>query len=405
MTRSLSEREQRVSRLLESRGPSMVEDLARHVAIPTGKGHSEGLDAYRGILRRRVEALGAEVEIIAGQERPSWLYGAADGAPPPSAVCRRLREGMPRVLIACHLDTVFDPHGAFREMHPASDGSTARGPGVIDMKGGVLIALNALEALEEAGVRVGWTLLLTSDEETGSYCSEHVIRAEAAGHDVGLATEPALPGGELAVERMGSGQFCLEAWGRSAHVGRAFSEGISAVTALAEAILGAAAIADPEAGRIVSIGPLEGNSATNAVPDHARAWGNVRYPTREKADEIGRMLEALERNAEDEGALPRVVAHRSLNRPAKPLTPEVERLALMARGSAESLGQSLPFASTGGVCDGNIMQDAGLATIDTLGVRGGGMHTDREWIEMRSLVERSQLFAVLMSRLSEEWAG
>ncbi|MAY74953.1 MAG: hypothetical protein CMJ31_09625 [Phycisphaerae bacterium] len=100
--------------------------------------------------------------------------------------------------------------------------------------------------------------------------------------------------------------------------------------------------------------------------------------------------------------MPAVSVFRSFNRPAKPETPEVRSLAMAARGVAEALGQELPFAKTGGVCDGNILQDAGLPTIDTLGVRGGGLHTPDEWIDLSSLVERSQLLAVLIYRLSNE---
>ncbi|QYU68548.1 M20/M25/M40 family metallo-hydrolase [Leptolyngbya sp. 15MV] len=138
--------------------------------------------------------------------------------------------------------------------------------------------------------------------------------------------------------------------------------------------------------------------APRAVPDLARAWGNLRYPTRDIADELRADLASLHRGAADD--LPWVQTRLSLNRPAKPLTPQVERLALMARAAAEDLGQSLPFGKTGGVCDGNILQDEGLPTIDTLGVRGGGLHTPNEWIELDSLVERCQLLAVLIARLS-----
>ena len=99
--------------------------------------------------------------------------------------------------------------------------------------------------------------------------------------------------------------------------------------------------------------------------------------------------------------MPRVVVQHSFNRPAKPLIPDTQHLGEVARRVAEELGQELPFASTGGVCDGNILQDAGLATIDTLGVRGGGLHTHDEWIELDSLVERATLLACLIERLSE----
>jgi glutamate carboxypeptidase len=125
----------------------------------------------------------------------------------------------------------------------------------------------------------------------------------------------------------------------------------------------------------------------------------VRFPTWDVSDQLSAMLDKLV-TADD--AMPSVTIHRSFNRPAKPEIPATRNLALAARGVAEALGQKLPFAKTGGVCDGNIMQDAGLPTIDTLGVRGGGLHTPDEWIELASLVERCQLLAVLVMRLSAD---
>ena len=394
----LSETEQRVAAAVEARAPALLEDLRLHVGLPTGHNNTAAFEETRQRLTERLTALGATHERVAGEPRPDWLLGGGTAVTiPDSSVCRRTIEGKPRVLIAGHMDTVHDPHGPFRELTVSPDGKTATGPGCVDMKGGLVIAVAALEALAECGVDTGWSFFLNADEETGTYHSETALRAESAKHDWGLALEPALAGGELAVERMGSGQFCIECFGRSAHVGRAFTQGVSAVTALAERLVKVAQIADPDAGRIVSVGPLRGGDATNAVPDHALAWGNARYPTKAVGDAIAAQLDAL---ATPDDAMPRVVVHRSFKRPAKPLIPETERLALGARDVAEALDQRLPFASTGGVCDGNIMQDTGLPTIDTLGVRGGGLHTPDEWIELASLVERCQLLAVLVCRLS-----
>jgi len=383
----------------------MITDLARHVAIPTGGGHDAGLDEYRGLLLDRLRAVGAEIEFSDGDPKPVWLdFGPhPDDAPPsrtpPRTAIATLPGGSgPRILIACHLDTVFDPNGSFQRMTISGDGATAVGPGVVDMKGGVLITLNAIEALAEAGVASRVTLALTSDEETGSYASNRTLRELARQADIGIATEPALPGGELVIERFGSGQFRIETRGRSAHVGRAFTEGISAVTALAEAIVRISEMPDADRGRILNIGPLLGGAVSNAVPDMARAWGNVRFPTNEIADEIRAMLTELETPTD---AMPALHIDCSFNRPAKPKTEAVERFARLARVCAESLGQRMPFATTGGVCDGNILQDEGVPTIDTLGVRGGGLHTADEWIDLSSLVERSQLMALLLHRLSQ----
>lgn len=378
----------------------MLDDLRRHVAIPTGCNHTPGLDEYRRLVAQRAEALGAKIETVPGESAPEWLWGASPdrSSIPPTLVCRRLIENKPRILIACHLDTVFDPAGDFQELLLSTDGQTATGPGVVDMKGGLLIALNALEALEEQGVRVGWTLLCNSDEERGAFHSAEALRTEAGRHDVGICTEPALPGGELAIERAGSGQFMLEALGRSAHAGREFEKGISAVNALARAILRVSEYSDASRGLVVNVGPLAGGAATNAVPDRARAWGNVRYPDPRAGDDLRTRLESLRTTEE---AMPALFVRCAFNRPAKPKTAAMQRLAEQARAAAEALGQNLPFEKTGGVCDGNILQDAGLPTIDTMGVRGGGLHTTGEWIEIPSLVQRCQMFAVFLARLSQ----
>jgi glutamate carboxypeptidase len=394
----LSAREKRVCDDIAGRADRLLADLRAFVNIPTGGFNHHGIDETRGMLAGRLEDLGAATATFPAGPKPDWLFGAhAERPGPVTAVCGRLVRGRPRILIAGHLDTVHEPLSDFRELTLATDGKTATGPGCVDMKGGLVIAVTALEALEACGLEASWSFLMNADEETGSYHSEDALRAQARAHDIGLAVEPALPGGELAVERMGSGQFLIEARGRSAHVGRAFTEGVSAVTALARAVLAVSDMPRPAEGRILNIGPLRGSAATNVVPDLARAWGNVRYPTRAAAEAIGAELDALATVA---GAVPSVIVKRSFNRPAKPETAGVRALAAGARTAAEDLGQNLPFASTGGVCDGNILQSAGLPTIDTLGVRGGGLHTPNEWIEIASLVERCQLLAVLIHRLT-----
>lgn len=269
----------------------------------------------------------------------------------------------------------------------------------MDMKGGIVLAIAALEALEEVGIPCSWTFLLNADEETGSYCSDRALRAQAATHDVGLAFEPAMPDGGLVVARPGSGQFMLEVRGRAAHVGRDFANGISAVNALAERLLQIAAMPKPDQGLIVSVGPIDGGTAANIVPDRARAWGNVRFPDQSAADRLLHELESLA-TPSTHSHLPSARLRSSFSRPPKPLTPRVEQLAILARRTAQDLGQTLPFGTTGGVCDGNNLQAAGLPTIDTLGVKGGGAHTTDEWIDLSSLVERGQLVALLLARLA-----
>lgn len=386
----------------------MRRDLERYVNIPTGFNHTPGLDELRGLVVERCRALGARVETVPGEARPAWITpggenaGGGGAAVPPSVICRGPNQAAgPSVLLASHLDTVFDPAGPFTRFGLSADGAKGFGPGVVDMKGGIVIALHALEALAVCGLAVNWTYFFNSDEETGTYHSGRVLSEESKRHRIGLATEPALPGGGLAVERKGSGQFLIEAFGKSAHAGRDFEKGVSAVYALARAVSGAEALTDLSRGVTVNIGPLKGGEATNIVPDFAAAWGNVRFPTPQDSDRFEAAFARL--GVGLDGEVPRVRTRFTLNRPAKPLTPGSQRLAEFAAETSAMLGQAMCFASTGGVCDGNIMQAAGLPTIDSLGVRGGGLHTHDEWIEMRSLTERCELFARLLARLTAAW--
>lgn len=395
----LSTQEQKIADTIALKADALLKDLILHVGTPTGGFNESAIEHTRNLLTTRLIALGATHTQTNPDPKPDWLLGGQPGGyQPKTSICARLNNASSgRVLIAGHMDTVHDPEGPFQKLDFAPDGQTAIGPGCVDMKGGLVIAVAALEALQECGINANWTFTLNADEETGTYHSAKTLADQAKLHDFGIALEPAMPGGELVIERMGAGQFMIETTGKSAHVGRAFTDGVSAVTKLAECVTAVGHMPDPARGRLLNIGPLQGGPVTNAVPDHARAWGNVRFPDQTIADEIKTMLDSLNTS---ENTLPGVKVFRSFNRPAKPLIPATESLALKARAVAEALGQKLPFAKTGGVCDGNILQQAGLPTIDTLGVRGGGLHTPDEWIEIPSLVERCQLLAILIARLS-----
>jgi glutamate carboxypeptidase len=397
---------------LSARQGELVEQLAELVAIPSGQGHVPGLDLMREKLVARLEALGATTTIEAGDERPHWLLGASDTAPPPTAICSRPIEGAgPKILIAGHLDTVHDPEDDFISLTHEADG-ISRGPGAADMKGGLLVALAALEALDAEGIECHWSYLLNSDEETGTFCSERHLEDAARQHDVGLVIEPALPDGSLVVERMGSGQFMIEVDGLGAHVGREFERGISAVKTLAEVMTQVLDLADPANGKIVNIGPLKGGGATNAVPEHAACWGNMRFADPDSQAALAEQFDAIEaRWATDElgrtlpdDHLPRVTIHRTFNRPAKPQTEGVTAIAMAARAVAEALGGEMPFGKTGGVCDANVLQSVGLPCVDTLGIRGGNLHRRDEYVEIESLWERAALFAILMKRIAMDEA-
>lgn len=403
---ALTDIDRRLCELIDARADELLAQLVEHVAIPTGHNYTTGLDQYRGLLTVRLSALGAVIEHIPGQLRPSWLEppgagsapGASQSSIPLVVLAKHHSAKSPCILIVGHLDTVHDPRGSFQKLDVDRSAGIAVGPGCVDMKGGVLIAITALEVLTEAGVDLNWTVLLNSDEEMGSFHSEAALREAASGHDLGIVLEPALADGALAVERMGSGQFKIEVHGRSAHVGRAFADGKSAVNKLAQIITALSKLADPDHGMIVNVGPLQGGTATNIVAEYAACWGNVRFADAQKGDQLVVAIDAQSTSAE---AMPRVVVHRHWNRPAKPQTEAVRQFAQAAAATADDLNQSLPFASTGGVCDGNILQAVGLPALDTLGVRGGNLHRPDEFVELASLVQRCQLLAVLLTRIAE----
>jgi glutamate carboxypeptidase len=395
---ALDAREARLAAALGARAAAIEGDLAALVAIPTGRGFAPGLDRTRDLVTARLARLGGRVELVPGEPAPDWLANGSSAAapPPPTAIVRGPEVPGRSVLVAAHLDTVHDPSGSFRTL--VREGPIARGPGAADMKGGIALLLHALEALAECGLAVRWTALFNSDEETGSYASAAALAAEAKRHAIGLAVEPATPAGGLVVERMGAGQFRIDVKGRSAHVGRDFTSGVSAVNGLARALLAIEAMSRPADGRIASVGPLRGGAVSNAVPDAASAWGNVRFRDPDAEAELAAALDAL---ATRPDALPAVTVRRSFLRPAKPRTPATLAMAEGLRAISESLGLPLPFESTGGVCDGNNLQAAGLPTLDTLGVRGGNLHREDEFVELPTLPARAALLAIALLRASE----
>lgn len=407
----VSEAESKVCRSIVERRDRLLDDLQRLVALPTGGGDygrvRSDVEQTRDLLTTRFAALGARTTMHPGDERPAWIYSGSSRSDharqiPPTSVSSRLERepGSPRVLIAGHLDTVHDPGGPFRELTIDEASGRAAGPGCIDMKGGLVIVAHALEVLEELGIGCNWSVLLNADEETGSYHSERAIREAARDHDIGIAVEPATEQNALVVERGGSGQFMFEVSGRSAHVGREFWSGVSAVNTLAGVIGDVASLSSREKdGSVFNIGPVEGGSATNAVPDRALAWGNVRFWTRDAAERAESALREIAERRSRPG-LPRVEVRTSFVRAPKPREAGSDRFAALIRLAADDLGHELPIARTGGVCDGNILQHAGLPTMDTLGVRGAKMHTVEEWIELDALVSRCQLLALVLARLA-----
>lgn len=393
----LDARETRLRDRLRADAPGMLARLGEMVAVPSGCGHRPGLEHMRRLLCDRLGGLGADITLMPAQPRPTWVDPLPGrDAMQPLVVARApgVRRG-PRLLLCGHIDTVHDPADAFQRLEPRGDGAMT-GPGAADMKGGLEVMLSALEALEAEGVRLPWTVVLVPDEETGTFGTSAALRQVAAEHDRAFVVEPATASGDLVSERAGSGQFLIEAHGRAAHAGRDFASGVSAVRELAATVVQACALADAARGRVVNVGPLQGGSATNIVPDLARAWGNIRFRDEGDGASLMRAIEALARGSEQE--VPRVRVRMELNRPAKPANDGVRALGEAAVQVAVDLGFRVGLAATGGVSDANLIQQAGPPALDGLGVRGGNLHRGDEFMWPESLAERAGLLAILLAR-------
>ncbi|MGC2193012.1 MAG: M20 family metallopeptidase [Candidatus Dormiibacterota bacterium] len=299
-------------------------------------------------------------------------------------------------LLLCHLDTVWDS-GSFQPLFQVS-GSRAVGPGVFDMKGGVVVALAALAGLRQAGGALGGlTVLLTGDEEVGSPASRRLIEVEARRSSAVLVLEPPL-GPAVKIARKGTGEYRLTVRGRAAHAGLDPERGVNSLVAIAPLVNQVVALARPELGTTVSPTVLRAGTRSNVIPAQAVLGVDVRFATAAEAERVEEGMRALRVNVPDSA----LELEGGANRP--PFEPTSSSgLFALARGVAADLGwPELEGASVGGASDGNFTAALGTPTLDGLGIVGGSAHAEGEWAELDSIPERAALLAGLVARI---WEG
>jgi glutamate carboxypeptidase len=297
------------------------------------------------------------------------------------------------------MDTVFGADHPFQEVRWLDD-ETIGGPGVADMKGGLAVMLRALEAVESVGAPgLGYEVVINSDEEVGSPGSAALIAAAAAGKKAALTYEPsALPDGTLAAARPGSGNFSLLVEGRSAHAGRNPEDGRNALLAAADLALALAALA----GQGLKVNParIDGGGPNNVVPDKAVLRVNLRPQTpADQARAEAALKDAVAAVAARHDV--RIHIHGGFGRAPKPIDARAQKLFELVRRSGADLGQEIGWRDSGGVCDGNNIAACGVPVVDTMGVRGGAIHSLQEYLIISSLVERAQLSALVILRLAD----
>ena len=275
------------------------------------------------------------------------------------------------------------------------------GPGVADMKGGISVMLAALEAFEHHPAKhcVGYRMLLSPDEEIGSLASApHLAELGRLGH-VGLTYEPALSDGTMAGARKGSGNFHVAVKGKAAHAGRDFAAGRNAVVGAAAIVARLNDLNGKREGVTLNVAAVAGGSPLNVVPENAVVRFNVRVPDAASALWV---KEAIDHVVSDFVGVHdlQVVLHGGFTRPAKPLDAAQAKLCGAVEDAAALLNQTIQFKPSGGVCEGNNLYAAGLTNIDTLGVRGGDIHSENEYAWPDSFVERAQLSALILMKLA-----
>jgi glutamate carboxypeptidase len=372
--------------------------LSQAVQLAFAKLEADSTERLSLLPFKRIDSRGQEVEVPLGEALRFRKRGDSAGK---------------KVFLCIHMDTVYGEDSPFQSVRVMDEGRI-NGPGVADAKGGLVVMLVALECLERflggsgSAARVpslGWEVLINPDEEIGSPGSKPFLLEAASGNDIGLLFEPALPDGSLVSERKGSGNFTIVVRGKAAHAGRNPQDGRSAIVAAARIVLALEDLARQMTGVTINVGAVEGGGAVNMVADLTILRANVRVPVAGiLAGEVEERLAKVARSFAGDGIS--VEMHGEITSPptppAPPALPSSPKAVLMEQITqcGSELGMKLNWKPTGGACDGNRLAAAGLACVDSLGVRGGEIHSPGEFLWVESLAERAKLVGLLLMKLA-----
>ncbi len=374
----------RILRYCESELPWAIENIRALVRLESPSNDKQAVDRCGGALEAQLEALGGRVRRLPRPDSGDHLVA-------------HFGEGDVPVMLLGHFDTVW-PSGQLERMPPITENGRLHGPGVFDMKAGIVLALLALRALEHAAHALPHVVMfLSADEETGSLTSRAAIEEQARESAAVLVLEPPLPGGALKTARKGCGRFDLTVTGIAAHAGIEPEKGANAIAELASQLLILEQLEDRRQGVSVTVCTVSGGTRTNVVPDRATASIDVRAPTRAAAVR----LESAIRGLQPIRPGTRLAVSGGFDRPPLERSGPVVRLYEEARSVAASLGYELGEGSTGGGSDGNFTAGVGVPTLDGLGAVGDGAHAAYEHVEVAALAWRAALLAGLIRRIAE----
>jgi glutamate carboxypeptidase len=378
-----------VSAFLTASHAAFLSDLAALVNVDCGTHYKAGVDRVGEWIGARCAAWDWEVERVPLSEHGDcWL-------------ARLHGNGTGRILLMGHLDTVY-PDGTAAARPMRLDGPKIIGPGVCDMKGGLLVGMYALRALQSADFRdyAELAFFFNSDEEIGSPSSRPIYQPIARGMDSAPVLESARANGDIVSARKASGEFTLRVTGRAAHAGVEPEKGVNAVVELAHQIIALQELNGLAPGVTVNPGVIGGGTVSNVIPAEAWVIVDVRAVDPAGAEAITHSLNSLPART----ALPgtNVEVKGSLSYPAMARTPAVRLLAELARDSARELGFEINDVATGGASDANVLASLGLPVLDGLGPIGGLDHSPDEYIEAESFAPRASMVAGLIQRILRE---
>lgn len=387
---------------IDNQHDEMIKLLISWASINSHSDNLLGLVNMQSALQAAFASLEAPIQIVSLPPRTSINHlGHLVEKPQGNVLLIKKRPEAPiQVLLGGHFDTVYPADCPFQLVEKPHD-DTMRGPGVTDMKGGIVILLKALEALERSPYRdhIGWEVFLNSNEEVGSIGMDDILEQCAKRKQVGLLFEPAFSDGALVSSRKGSATFTVIARGRAAHAGRDFHQGKNAITALANFIVNLDPLNYQDQGITINIGQIEGGGPINIVPDLAICRLNARALSADHLLYVHKTLEELIRKEEAREGITMKLHRHSIRQP-KPFDEKTGTLFASFSHCATELGFPLETRASGGVCDGNILSALGLPTLDTLGVVGGKIHTFDEYIQLSSLTQRCKLTTLFLMKLA-----
>ncbi len=366
-----------------------LEDFQTIVNIDSSSDHLPGIQRMAQFFQERFSAIGLTAEILfQGDAKVPCLQAISSYGP-----VVRIYDGpgsdngdnpVYDIMFLGHMDTVF-PFGEVEKRQFSIQGDKALGPGVCDMKGGLLVVLHALETLKKEGVldKMSVCVAFNGDEETGSKASKKWIKSTAKKSRRVFVFEPCRPGHRLVSQRKGGGWFHVNVTGKEAHAGADPDKGINAVVELANQIIAIDKLNDPARGTSAQVTVVNGGDKVNIIPNQAMASVDVRIAKLEEKQRVEDFFKALSEKAVLDGA--RISVEGKIDRPPMEITLKSQALLDLIILEGKKMEVEVSSIATGGCSDGNFTAALGIPTIDGMGLVGANSHRQDEYVELSSI--------------------